>query len=914
MRRHSVSLASIFLAGAAHAPLLAQAAPPAPEQPPVAQAAAQAPAAEAGQAAEEEDEDLNDGQAEEEIVVTGQRQRGAVDTDIPPEVQLDRRDIRALGASNIAELLTAIAPQTRSGRGRGDGGPVMLLNGRRISGFSEIRDIPPEAIERVDVLPEEVALQYGYRADQRVVNFVLRRRFRAVTAEVAAGMPTAGGRSSYEGDLNVLRISRDGRWSIDAEYRQDSALFESERDIIQAENGTRDPSVPTLAPFRTLVPESQQMTLNGTVSKTIFGDVSATLNGRLEDRTSRSSFGLPSLDLSVPAGSRFSRSPQDETVFRYFPGAGALGRENENRTGHIGVALNGDVRPWRWSFTGNYDINASETRTGTGVETTVLQSAIIAGDAGANPFGDISDALLVARPNDRTNTRNNVGNAELVVNGPLFELPAGEIRTSLRTGYDTRELRSRAERSGVVQLRELSRDRLHAQANLDIPLTSRRRDVLGAIGDFSVNFNAEVERFSDFGTLRTIGAGLHWSPIEQVSFIASVTKEDGAPSMQQLGDPVLLTPNVRVFDFVRGETVDISILSGGNPNLVADDRRVLKLGANIRPLKDKDLNISIDYNDSLIRNPIASFPTATAEIEAAFPERFQRDATGRLLRIETRPVNFARSERRELRWGFNFSKPLGPEGRPGGPGGAGGRRGQAAAPSPAAVQPGQGTPPPQDPGAQPQPGSQGQASAGAPAGQRPPGGWGGRRGPGGGGGGPGGGGFRGGGGFGGGGRGGRLQAAIYHTWRFEDSVLIREGVPELDFLNGSAAGSRGGRPRHELEFQGGVFKDGFGARVTANWQEGTFVRGGAGGTQGDLFFSDFASVNLRLFANLAQQRSLVREVPFLRGSRVALSVDNLFDSRPTVRDDTGATPLSYQPFLLDPLGRTVRISFRKLFF
>jgi outer membrane receptor protein involved in Fe transport len=81
-----------------------------------------------------------------------------------------------------------------------------------------------------------------------------------------------------------------------------------------------------------------------------------------------------------------------------------------------------------------------------------------------------------------------------------------------------------------------------------------------------------------------------------------------------------------------------------------------------------------------------------------------------------------------------------------------------------------------------------------------------------------------------------------------------------------------------------------------------------------LFFSDAATVNLRLFANLGQQQKLVQEIPFLRGSRVTLAIDNLFDTRPEVRDATGATPLSYQPFYLDPLGRSVRLSFRKMFF
>ena len=96
-----------------------------------------------------------------DIVVTGQKPRGSVVGDIPPENTLSSRDIRATGATSITELLAAIAPQTGSARGRGDSGPVILLNGQRISGFQEIRDLPPEAIERVEILPEEVALKYG---------------------------------------------------------------------------------------------------------------------------------------------------------------------------------------------------------------------------------------------------------------------------------------------------------------------------------------------------------------------------------------------------------------------------------------------------------------------------------------------------------------------------------------------------------------------------------------------------------------------------------------------------------------------------------------------------------------------------------------------------------------------------------
>jgi len=43
-----------------------------------------------------------------------------------------------------------------------------------------------------------------------------------------------------------------------------------------------------------------------------------------------------------------------------------------------------------------------------------------------------------------------------------------------------------------------------------------------------------------------------------------------------------------------------------------------------------------------------------------------------------------------------------------------------------------------------------------------------------------------------------------------------------------------------------------------------------------------------------------------------MQVQNLFDTRQDVHDRLGVTPQAYQPDYRDPIGRTVRISFRKL--
>ncbi|MEO7177696.1 MAG: TonB-dependent receptor, partial [Allosphingosinicella sp.] len=159
--------------------------------------------------------DLPTGAAGKDIVVTGQRPRGSVIGDIPPERTFNPLDIRAYGANDIGELIQNLGPQVSSNRGRGDGDPVVLLNGRRVSSFAEIAKFPTEAIERMEIFPEELSLKYGYRADQKVVNVVTVERFSSRVGQLTYAVPTEGGRDTARIDANYLVIRGDTRFNFD---------------------------------------------------------------------------------------------------------------------------------------------------------------------------------------------------------------------------------------------------------------------------------------------------------------------------------------------------------------------------------------------------------------------------------------------------------------------------------------------------------------------------------------------------------------------------------------------------------------------------------------------------------------------------------------------------------------------------
>jgi iron complex outermembrane receptor protein len=72
------------------------------------------------------------------------------------------------------------------------------------------------------------------------------------------------------------------------------------------------------------------------------------------------------------------------------------------------------------------------------------------------------------------------------MSGPLFELPAGTVRATVRTGFATQRLDSFADRAGRVSQANLGRDEGNGRINIDIPLTSRDRDIGAAIGNLTL--------------------------------------------------------------------------------------------------------------------------------------------------------------------------------------------------------------------------------------------------------------------------------------------------------------------------------------------------------------------------------------------------------------------------------------------
>lgn len=811
-----------------------------------------------------------------QIVVTAGVFEGSLTQTVPqpPIATFEEADIAAYGANNLSDLIDALSAQTNSGRGRG-GRPVILVNGQRISSFRELRNYPPEAIARIEVFPEEVALRYGYSPDQRVVNLILKKNFSSKTAEVEYRQPDRGGTSRIKGEGSVLRLSGRSRFNLALNADHTTPLTEAERRVIQQPGSLPTvPGDPDPAAARTLVSKSSNYGANLTFTTPIGQGVQGgtlTINGTASRADTTGLQGLGTVGLTAPGGA---------TALRTF--GVPLARIGRTDSFQAGAALNKPLGTWRLSAT--LDGTHSTSRTDTALRPDV-SGLVAAAAAGTLPINGTLPTLPATGFARATNQSDSLSSLATLIGQPLT-LPAGKANLTLKAGFAYTHSLSRDARSalGPVSLR---RGDVSAGFNLALPIASRREHVLDSIGDLTLNLSAGVNHLSDFGTLTDWSASLNWGATERLGFTASYIVNQAAPSLSQLGAPVVQNFNVSVFDFTRNQSVLVTTTSGGNPNLARQTQRDLKLGVEWQLPFLSNSNLIAEYFDNHSRNVSSDFPLLTPLAEAAFPSRVTRDASGRLVAIDVRPVTFSSQHESRLRYGINISgklgKPLPQSGRGGGMGRLMGLMGGGGGP------PGGGMGPP--------PGGFG-GREGAREGGGPPGGFGGRD------------------GFGGGGRPppgqGRWNLALYHTVQFIDRVTLVPGTQPLDLLGGDALGG-GGVARHSLELDAGGFYRGFGLRLNGTYSAATHVRSSGLPGASNLRFGALTKVNARLFVDLGQQKKWVEAVPFLKGARMSLIAVNLFDSRQKVTDQTGAVPLAYQPDLLDPQGRVLGIEFRKLF-
>ncbi|MBO9712314.1 hypothetical protein [Sphingomonas sp.] len=804
-----------------------------------------------------------------EIVVTGTR--GSAVTDIAPLAELDSSAVEAIGAATMPDLLRAIRGTTQSADGSD---PIFLLNSQRVSGYQDIGSLPPEAIEKIEVLPEQAALRFGFPPTRRVVNFITKRRFRQVEVRTSAGTTTNWGSGTEKANLALTRLSDDRRLTLGLEVRRTDALYQSDRtiapdpdvpfDIIGnvtgASGGEIDPALSaaagqlvTIAPvpqaaadrttltgfaaganeprlsdlgrYRTLAPANDAVKAEAVIADRIGGTLAGSLSLSAERSQDRTIGGPASIRLLVPETNPHSPFTVPVIVNRYLIEAPSLRERETTTTLHAGFTLRGAIAGWRWDFTGAFDQKQVDGRGERGIDPTAANAAIA---AGADPFVPLAPSLVAARLTDVTRLRTRTAGAKVVATNNPLRLPAGRV-TITATAEAERAAAFSSSRGPNPSELSLGRARFEGAVSIDVPLTSRREQVLPFLGDLSVNASFNARDVGGFGMLDDTTYGVAWAPVTGIQLLATVRRSAAAPDMAQQSTPATRVENVPVFDDANGRTELVTLFADGNPDLRAEHRLVRSLALTIKPFAKRELRVSATYEATTIRDQTGTVRAITSQTSALLPDLFVRDPDGRLVSVAYRPINFALERQRTLSLTATASGKLG-----------------KASPRPA---PGAKAPPP--------------AQA-------------------------------------------NYYAGIGPSIRFSDRLQLRPGTPELDLLGGDTIAGWN-QSRISGYAYGGINYLGHGLTFSAWYQTPNRIR--SPNPASDLRFSSVLKLNLGGYLNLHR----VLKGDWSKKMQLRLDIADLTDSHQRIRDGTGKIPARFQPDYLNPLGRTVTVTLRKSF-
>jgi len=650
----SACLFALALAGAPATPAAAQDSDPAISSDDRAQSpspeGAKEPDSDAPPAAPAAEQEAARAGAPNEIVVSAQRRRGQLDVEQAPLLELGEDDIAAQGVTSISDLITQITAQTGSARGRGGGRPVILINGIRVGSFREFSNYPPEALERVEVFPEEVAQRFGFAPDRRVINLILKENYRNAEVEFEFEGASRGGYHQREQELGFLQIADGARINVNFTARDFSLLTEAERDIIQTPGSTSDVAGdPAQAEFRSLIADGRTLDADVSWAKALI-DSGTSLSANLSyNRADSLGFqGLNTVRLTDPDGNSVLRTFGEQTPLEQ-----RVATDTFASSGSLTKPVNG----FRLTSTFDASLEENEQDVDRRFDTQELRDDALAGLIALDaPLPQTADAGF-----DTARTRTISASNLNTFRGPVVYLPAGELAATFDVGYDWTNLESSDTRGSLPV--DLTRGELSTGMNLVVPITSRREGFADALGSFSLNTQIGLQHLSDFGTLGDYTIGLNWEPFENLDLSATYIEREVAPSLTQLGNPQIELPNVPVFDFTNGDTVLATVITGGNPDLLAETQRDWKFAANWELPFWENTRFTLEYVTNRSDDVTAGFPQVTPEIEAAFPGRIIRDADGTLQRIDRRAVTFAETRADRLQFSL-FTRGSFGEGEP----------------------------------------------------------------------------------------------------------------------------------------------------------------------------------------------------------------------------------------------------------
>ena len=813
-------------------------------------------------------------QTADEIVVYGRRL--GVLPGVPPENELNEGDIAAYGANSVGDLLDQVGGAAdTSGEG-----PVVLINGRETTGLNTINDLPTEAIRKIQVLPQRVAGRLGERPTRRVINVVLKNNHRQVTGNAEGTFATAGAGRSYKAEINLLRLKDGNRDSLVFRSERVDPLFESDRDIV---------SEPLTAPY-----DARGNIFASAIPGTEIDPALSALAGQIVT-VAPIPAGNAAPTLAVLAANGNRPNFTDVRDFRTL----AAGKRT--------FSVNGNIAR-QWGKTA-LSLNARAEWANTDSQSGLAGVSLLL--PAGTPFSPFTRDVRIARyVGDALRQQGHNANLEL---GGDFTTPIGGW--NLRVAGNWQHLAARTDSQAAfdpIPLQAaISAGTVNPFGALPADLTGLRRNFSHSRSDNAslratlsgrvLELPAGAMRAAMTATVRTDRLDARWeflSVPNATGFTRNEAALSGNLQIPLLGDKspignLELDLNGAIRRFNRIGTVeDFGVGLAWQPDRSLNFRGSFDMqrqAPSAQTLSDPQVvyenyrifdfvtgqTVQVRYitggNPDLpvarrriwsVGGTYLPFDNANLILTAEYSSRRTANLQSTLPPVNAQvqtafPDRFVRDangiltlvDSRPVAFAYDNSDQL--HSRIDFHGSLGKPSRERAA------------------------GSRSDSDGAFSFDGRP-----------------------------------RFNFSIEHNWILRSVRRAQLGLPEIDLLAGGATGYGGGLPRHTVRVSANLAGRGVGMQLYGTWRSETLIRSAETPSPSDLFFSAQTNVDMRLFADLG---TLAPGNAVLKGARLSLAVTNLLDSKQRVRDGNGLTPIRYQPYLLNPLGRVITIGLRKVF-
>lgn len=626
----------------------------------------------------------------EEIIVTGTmiRNVGPIGTNA---IAVQREDVVASGAASSNDLLAQIPqvgnfgtvpraegsyglpivrPNIRNLAASGGASTLVLLNGNRLVGAGILQTsvdpsiIPPDAIERVEVIPDGGSSIYGSDAIGGVINFITRPRFNGVAANARYGR--AADYESAEASLIGGHDWDSGSAWLSYSYAWHDNVLGIDRDFVTADLTAKGGSdfrgtactpgnillggVPYALPNRTpgsvnrcdqtdyadLYPrEERHSFFGGLVQEIADGvDFSATGYWSSRDTITRTSQSTLSGTVSLlnpyfrPIGNETSHDVAVNFDSVFGPSNVATGYfESYGVTPELDIGLGGD---WQLRLVGN--LGRSKNRTHDGQIDSTMATAALNGTTNAtalNPYNLAASnpTLLAAIDNYENLGRATQQLAEIraVLDGPLFSIPGGDVRAAAVAEYHYDDIDSMIGSGPAGAPSSTSRGKADRNVKsvfgeVHVPLVGVPNRVDGIYG-LELSGSVRHDDYNDVGGTTNSKVAMNYRPVKDLTLRANYGTSFHAPSLADLGNSVdsrvqvvLFSPNRKPGSPFTDLLRPTIVLAGGNQNLKPETADTWSLGADFQPDALKGLRLSATYFNVKFKDAIGLAPVLTPQI------------------------------------------------------------------------------------------------------------------------------------------------------------------------------------------------------------------------------------------------------------------------------------------------------------